>query len=662
VILPANTQNPAEPLGTVEPIAINGKEGSSSPEPWLQKLAGLFGAQAAILWDTTDGAAPITTYSKNDSQPSIKMRQQDHDRLIIDVAASCKPILLQTVCQDSGRSDLLLVGKVEGETSGVVELIIEQDPSKQLDLALLEQRFRDAVLLISATSQSSVNFNDPTAPRDLAQQALFQPDQISNFLKVLHNSIDLSVAAANVANEVRCLLDYDRASVIVRQGRKQRIIAISGQTAVNRRSNTTRLLEKLADSVLRTGQPFWYPTNSQIPTAISQSLDQYIQVANARSLALVPLHDTETTTSEESSNHNQPRVIGGIVLETFQHVRSRKSSEPKVQFLIPHVENAIANAINHQQIFLYPLWRLLGRTRVALQTKYLTRAIGIVAAATILLLTMILWPVEFYVTAEGVLTPANRRPVFSSVKGEVSQVLVQHGDSVEKGQFLVRMASPDHDLRVEELQSQLKAANQRLVIIEDQRHSTSKDKSAEEMEENIVSLKSQIESLQAQLLILERISDSMNVRSPIDGQVITWDLKHQLENRVVPEGVRLLEVADIQGPWIVEIELPIRRQGHIARAIRDTGRTDLKVSFLPAADAAKHYSGRVMEIADVVSITSDHRQVIKVRAMIDDHDISIDQVRSAVSAKIYCGQSSLGYFIFSDIRDFVKKHLLFPLF
>lgn len=662
MISSANPQNPTESLGSVQTIASSDKNRSFTPSDWLAKVASLFGAQAGILWDATSGFRVIATLSQDDSPPTVKMRQEDHERMMADVLQNGKPVLLQTQYTDSDRADLLLVGKFDAGTVGLIELIIENHKLDQTGLGALERRFRDALHLITVSYAGPLGGLSAVADQRSAQDTPFDPQELSTFLKLIHSSIDLPLAAANIANESRRILDYDRVTVLVQRGGKQKVVAISGQASVNRRSNTTKLLEKFAISVLKTGQTFWFPDTDDLPTAIRTSLDDYVQVSQTRCLALLPIRKASDATNDPAAPPKLQPVIGGIVFERFQKTWERGREEPKVHFLASHAEQAIGNALQHQQIFLYPLWKLLGRTKVLTQPKYLNKTLVGFGLLVAVVLALCFWPVNFYVTADGMLIPSTNKPVFSNVKGEVRQVLVHHGDTVTTGQALVQMTSPEHEFRVEELQSQLKTARQRLTIVEDQRYSPTRDKSAEDIEENIVSLRTQIESLESQLAILNKITALLTVHSPIDGQVITWDLKHQLENRVVGEGVRLMEVADIAGQWMIEIDLPIRRQGHVARAIQNGDLNDLKVSFLLAADTSKRYSGRVVEISDVVSVSSDNRQVIKVRAAIDDRDITIDQVRSAVSAKVYCGKSTLGYLWFSDIGEFFQKHVFFPLF
>ena len=69
----------------------------------------------------------------------------------------------------------------------------------------------------------------------------------------------------------------------------------------------------------------------------------------------------------------------------------------------------------------------------------------------------------------------------------------------------------------------------------------------------------------------------LNVKSPIDGQVITWDLNNRLMHRPVQRGQELLRVADPSGPWQLELQMPENHMGFVVetqqkrfRQARDT--------------------------------------------------------------------------------------------
>jgi biotin carboxyl carrier protein len=250
---------------------------------------------------------------------------------------------------------------------------------------------------------------------------------------------------------------------------------------------------------------------------------------------------------------------------------------------------------------------------------------------------VLLW----FVTADGMLVPKELLPVFAQVDGDVSELKVDHGTEVRRSDPLLQLTTREHEIREKDLESKIRLSVKRLETIQDQMFSPEENSDAQTVQENIEALKAQVANYREQQAILKQITQNMTIVSPIDGQVITWDLKRRLVGRSIMRGQELLEVANVDGPWELVIELPVRRFGHFkdAMSIQATPR----VTFLLAADTSKRYESRVVEFEEAASVNSSHEQFIKLRADIDSHDLKIDQARVGVTAKIYCGRTSLGY-------------------
>ena len=78
--------------------------------------------------------------------------------------------------------------------------------------------------------------------------------QLEDFTHRVHASLDPRETAYTIANEGRRLIECDRVSVAVRRGRRCTIEAVSGQDVFDKRSNTVRLLGRLATAVVRSGE------------------------------------------------------------------------------------------------------------------------------------------------------------------------------------------------------------------------------------------------------------------------------------------------------------------------------------------------------------------------------------------------------------------------
>ena len=118
------------------------------------------------------------------------------------------------------------------------------------------------------------------------------------------------------------------------------------------------------------------------------------------------------------------------------------------------------------------------------------------------------------------------------------------------------------------------------------------------------SLKKQIETLQRQRALLETRRDELSLRSPIDGHVMTWDAEQLLQSRPVARGQILLTVADLAGPWVVELEIP---DDHIAdvTAARQVEEESLNAHFILATAPEQRYQGDLKSLAPATDVRGD---------------------------------------------------------
>ena len=66
--------------------------------------------------------------------------------------------------------------------------------------------------------------------------------------------------------------------------------------------------------------------------------------------------------------------------------------------------------------------------------------------------------------------------------------------------------------------------------------------------------------------ILNEQIELMNIRSPQDGVITTWEARKTLMGRPVEIGQELLQVAAEEGDWILEVEVPDDDMGPVLAA------------------------------------------------------------------------------------------------
>jgi multidrug efflux pump subunit AcrA (membrane-fusion protein) len=219
------------------------------------------------------------------------------------------------------------------------------------------------------------------------------------------------------------------------------------------------------------------------------------------------------------------------------------------------------------------------------------------------------------------------------------------------------------DLEFRRVEGEIQTAQKRLAAIEAARLENSPDGqdgsrryhqwTAEEEE-----VKELLASLQRQYQILEQQRAELTVRSPIDGKVMTWEIQELLESRPVARGEVLMSVADVGGPWTLELEVPDDQIGHVLRA-QEGQNARLDVSWMLAAEPGTPYQGRVESVALAAepgthAANSDGPKV-RVTVRVDDPGLSHVRPGTSVMGKIHCGRRAVGYVWFREAWETIQK-------
>ena len=110
--------------------------------------------------------------------------------------------------------------------------------------------------------------------------------------------------------------------------------------------------------------------------------------------------------------------------------------------------------------------------------------------------------------------------------------------------------------------------------------------------------------------------DELRVKSPLSGQVVSWEVNQTLLARPVQRGQALLTIVDPHGPWILELHVPDRDIGHVLTA-RQSIRPELDVSFLLATDPATPYRGKIQSVALGSETDEDRQASVRVNVQVE---------------------------------------------
>jgi multidrug resistance efflux pump len=499
----------------------------------------------------------------------------------------------------------------------------------------------------------------------------------------VHETLDPVATAFVLANEARRIIGCDRVSVLVRRRRKLRLEAVSGQESIERRASAVQAIEALVRVVAKAGEPLWHPDPArELPPQIEEELEHYIDESHATALAILPLEkprptpvvkpggvDAVAVAKAEAAPQEAPEPIGVLVAEWFTSSSFDGGRRPRVELVAEHGKVALANALAHTSLPFYGVLDLLGKSRVLTTARNLPRTVLAAAVAAGVLAALVLVPAELRLEGKGTLEPVHRREVFARIDGVVDRLEsgIEHGVEVQEGQLLATLRNTDLEVALTDVLGRKASSEEQLVstrrgLLEDNKISADEKT---RMAGRAAQLQREIESLEEQRKLYESKKRDLEVRSPIGGVIVTWQVRDRLILRPVEKGQSLMSVADKTGPWELEVHMPDDRLGHVNHAAaeaREAGR-DLTVDYILATDPGTRHHGTVKEIHEQAEVRGEEGNTVLVRITIDPsrHEKEELGAGATVTARIACGKRSLGYVWFHDVLAFIQSQVLFRL-
>lgn len=650
---------------------------------FLPRVVSALAAVGGAIWTRNPEGRLALQYQINIQETNLRdseEHQAQHGRLLYKALEGGEAILVPPhsgpgeVASSDGEAAaanptdfLLLLGllKTDLEPVGLVEIFQRSDSSATTQKGYLRFLLQMCELAGDFLKSHQLrHFSD--------RQSLWT--QLEDFTRTVHASLDPREAAYTIANEGRRLIECDRVSVAIRKGRKCYIEAVSGQDLFDKRSNTIRLLGKLATAVVASGDPVWYTGDTRdLPPQVEDALQEYVDDAHSKTVAVLPLRRPPPLEEDDPKKRvERDEPIGALIVEQIEDSRITQSLTHRSDVVCQHSSTALANALEHQNLFLMPVWRALGKTKWIVEARTLPKTLSIAGAVLALVLFLCFWPADFTLEGKGTLEPVVRQKVFARVDGVVEDIpeTTKHGEFVKKEQLLLHLHSTPVETALQEVIGKLNPAREELLYVQKELATGRMVKPEEQ--NRLIGRQSELEqtiaSLKAQLELYQEKERELDVRSPIDGQIITWDLQNRLRSRPVQTGAELMQVADPSKRWRLEVHMPENRMGHIGEAQRNMKKEDLDVSYILALQPGTTRHGKIEEVDRSAEVRGDEGNTVMIRVKLDDTEM--EQLRkeqklrqgAAVTAKVHCGTRPLGYVLLHDLIEFIQSRVLFRYF
>ena len=662
---------------------------------FLHRVVTALGAVGGGLW-TLNGGSLSLAYQVNFKE--LRLQESDtekHARLLArllhspDTGTLLPPHSGTEGENEAGNpSDHILIFcpiRTELEIVGLVEII--HRPDAPVDIQ------KSFVLFLAQTCHFATDYYKNRQLRHFGErQNLWTV--LEDFTRTIHQSLDPKWTAYTVANEGRRLIGCDRVSVALRSGKACPIAAVSGQDTINKRATTVRLLGKLAGAVLNAEEPIWYTgSTTDFPPQIEQAIEKYVDESHCKMIAVYPLSHGKTEIKEDKPDKRpkKNRPFGVLIVEQIDDSQLTERTRKRMDIVAEHAGSALGNALEHHDILFLPLWKLLGKVKKLFTGETLPKTLGVLALVLVLIGMLLFLPWKFQMHCTGTLEPILKQRIYSPLDAKVKELFVDqnmpvHGPYEEddiryRGQKLVELSSPEleerwiqlHGKKLEILEK-LDSLVRRLLI----QDSNVSEYERYELVGQRDTAEIQLDTVNRELEVFERDrKPELLITSPMDGVVISGDLKRRLEkDKPLSRMQYVMEIADLEGPWQLELQMPEKRMGFIMEHLNRLPEGEpLRVEFVLAGKPAVKYYGTVSDIHDRAEVRSDsgvaaaggasNMNTVAIKVKLDNQDslpLELRRTGSECNARIDCGKRSLGYVLFYELIVYVQKNILFRWF
>lgn len=654
-------------------------------QEFLTRVVAAIGARAGAVWLVDESGRLGLAAQVNLEQTGLGERPGAmalNERLLVEVLQTGEARTLTHGGETQLPTEHVLVLSAihrEKKCVGVVELFQRPDvPVKAQSgyMQFLEQMCGYGSRFVEGKRKST------TEAADLKSQ--FWGD-FEQFTLRLQRSLNEQEVADAVASDSRSLLGCDRVSVVTKKGRSVQVRAVSGQSSVNARANLIAAMAKLATRVIDMGETLIYTGRIEgLAPQIEEPLAAFVQESGSRMVMLVPTFENvpmvrkQGEEADREQKKQRVKATGCLVVEQIGESEPTPQLEQRAELIADHAGAALWNSRRHERIFGLRLWTALGAGLEWFQGRKLMISLAVLTVLSAVVAAMALIQVEYPVTAEGKLMPVEQHAVFATWDGLITHkgLKVEGNQRVTKGEQLIVLENDELDGQIEEAKANVQkqevlitAKKEEINVAESQRTSADTE-TARGSESTRQRLLVELERLNGDRLIArqqvrtleKRKSEKLQILAPADGSIPNFQLRQMLEDRPVRTGDYLFDVMNEEGPWHMELLVEEKRMGHLLRAQREriakNESAELSGSFILASNPETKYECRLTKIASRSTTDSEMGTAFELTAVAnEDQKLPPLRIGTEVTVKIYCGKTSLAYWCFGDVVEFLQKYV-----
>jgi len=490
----------------------------------------------------------------------------------------------------------------------------------------------------------------------------------------LAGTLDPTEVARLATNYGRDLIGCERCSVLWKEGHSWRVLSISGQEIVEKKSTMVKALAAFVDAHVKpetitlskkdllaghaasTTPPASEPAEGETPASTEAapapaphrpSTDEvdlaYFEVSHVTSAAITPLLDDEK------------QIIGAYFAEStsegfFEGAGGNKDQAVAVRitdWLATHTGKQLRAAQDYHSLPFLPVTKRMRATRVALTGNKRRRNLMRLAIWGGIAAAILLYPKQDAVEGNCVLMPELHNAVVAEVPGRVEKILVQEGSRIAKGE-------PVAVLDTRRLETELEGARKETARLEaeGERYRGAGDEAS-----------AQVASLQAAAARenakrLEGDIAAGTLRSPINGVILTKDVEKHV-GEFIQVGTVVAEVAALED-WNLKMDVNQRDIGKLEEKL---GGKALPVTYILYSQTAHTLAAQLTSTRQISAAAeareNEHVFVVTLEKVAVPQEIQTS-LRPGLTgkAKVDLGRRPLGLLWVSRVWKWVQMRLI----
>ncbi|MDB6155071.1 MAG: hypothetical protein JWL90_3524 [Chthoniobacteraceae bacterium] len=392
------------------------------------------------------------------------------------------------------------------------------------------------------------------------------------FTSDMAGSLDPLEVARLSTNYGRDLIGSERCSILTFDGDKWKVLSISGQEVVEKKSSMVKAMAAFVGAHARPElvllskkellaraegfQSAATPVNDQpdVKAVITRRTDEidlaYFELSHVISAAIAPMLDDDK------------QLVGAYFAEStsenfFDAPPGAKELPPATRvtdWLATHSGRSLRAAQEYHSLPFLGITKRLRNTRMLLTGRKRNRSLLKLGVALAIIGAVCVYPKLDRVDGNCALVPLHRNTIVPEIAGRIEKVLVREGDHVKKGDIIAQL-----DIR--RIETELMTNEQeRLRLQADAERSNGLGDVAGAQ---VALLQARVTEQNAKKLQTDL--EAATLRSPIDGVVITKDIELHAGEFIQP-GVNFAEVASLD-KWELQVDINEKEIGRVERAV-----------------------------------------------------------------------------------------------